>query len=120
MTRRNGNTVPDTRLAVMMGAVRRELHVTTREAAKACGRSPELITNMECGVVRMGEQPTRVLLLHYLQKLGAPPTEAQLHLPLGQLVEALAVAVLMRRAAQAGELLADLSQLGTCETVKCF
>jgi transcriptional regulator with XRE-family HTH domain len=100
-----GNRIPDTRLAAMLGVARRELGMTTREAARVCGRSMESVTNQEAGNCRMAEAPTRALLLHYLNRLGAPAPQAEL--PLGQLVEGLARAVLLRRAAHVADLLAS-------------
>lgn len=95
---------PDTRLAAMMGIARRELGMKTTDAALACGRSMEILTAQEVGTYRMSDEPTRKLILHYLDKLERPAQQPML--PLGQLVEELAIAVLMRRARKTAELLA--------------
>jgi hypothetical protein len=95
---------PDTRLAAMMGIARRELGMKSTDAARACGRSMEILTAQEVGTYRMSDDPTRKLILHYLEKLERPAPQPML--PLGQLVEQLAVAILMRRARKTAELLA--------------
>jgi hypothetical protein len=68
----------------------------------------ESVTNQEAGNCRMAEAPTRALLMHYLNRLGAPAPQSDM--PLGQLVEELARAVLLRRAAQAAELLTCIEE----------
>ena len=95
---------PDTRTAAMLGIARRELHIKAKDAARACGRSQETLCNLEVGVGRMADEPTRRLVLHYLGLLGAPARQPDL--PIAQLVEELARALLLRRARSATELLA--------------
>jgi len=88
----------------MMGIARRELGMKTTDAALACGRSMEILTAQEVGTYRMSDEPTRKLILHYLDKLERPAQQPML--PLNQLIEELAIAVLMRRARKTTELLA--------------
>ncbi len=102
------NRIPDTRLATMLGVGRRELGMSLDSAARACGRSEESVANQETGNCAMAEAPTRILLLHYLDRLGTPAPQSEL--PLGQLVEELARAILLRRAAHVAELLSSAEQ----------
>ena len=96
---------PDTKTAVMLGLCRRELNLTAEAAALACGRSHEMITSVECGIHRLADEPCRKLILFYMDKLGSPAQEPLLPIP--QLVENLARALLMSRVKRATELLAS-------------
>ena len=95
---------PDTRLSVMLAVARRELRMTTAQASAVCGRSKESVSNLECGLCAMADGPARRLILHYLNALGLPTPQPEL--PIRQLVEQLAVAVLTHRTARAAAMLA--------------
>ncbi len=96
---------PDTKTAVMLGVARRELSLTTVAAAEACGRSQETVSAVEVGGHRFSDDPCRKLILFYMSKLGSPALEPMLPIP--QLIEALARAVLLHRVRRATELLAS-------------
>jgi len=95
---------PDTRLASLVGIARRQLNIATEAAASACGRSQETVSALEAGIHRMADEPCRKLILHYLDKLEHPVQQPML--PLDQLVEELARAILLHRIKKATELLA--------------
>ena len=97
---------PDTRTAALLGIVRRELALTVIQAGAACGRSWVLVNNCETGNVRMGDEPCRRLICFYLEKLGSPAQQPMLPIP--QMVEELARALVIYRARRAAELLASV------------
>ena len=97
---------PAPRASALLGIARRELGLTLQEVASAIDRSWVLVANTETGNVAMGDDTMRRLVCFYLGELGSPAQQPQVPIP--QLLEQLARALLTYRVRRAAALLASV------------
>lgn len=99
---------PNIRTAAMAAIARRELSLTTLEVGDAIGKSATAVLNLETDHFAMSEESERRLLEHYLDEFArrGVTTGPRERLPLPQVVERVASAVLQHRVLRAHALLA--------------